>query len=190
MATQQNTFAMLRKADRAAPDNNAQERIGSWIFECHASTAVRVLTRAEFDQLYLEPALERWEFEAEREPETSVESSALESSASGGMQSCLRLVVCLCRRAKAESSAMHADRCCSKPGTPWSRDLEPGSRPVRLIVPTAAKSQTSPGACDLRGSPEAFRSCCRRSSSQSLLRPAVGTRQMYPITRTHSGALR
>ena len=62
MARRQNTFAAIRKA-RATPVN-AQEWTRTWIFgnyfeEYHMSTKVSrtvVLTRVEFDQLYVEPA--------------------------------------------------------------------------------------------------------------------------------------
>ena len=88
MARRQNTFAAIRKA-RATPVN-AQEWTRTWIFgnyfeEYHMSTKVSravVLTRAEFDELYMEPALERWA----REPTPVPEPEATpDSSESGGV---------------------------------------------------------------------------------------------------------
>ena len=88
MAPQKNTFAAIRKAQ--ATPINAQEWIRTWIFdnyfhEYHMSTRVSrtvVLTRAEFDQLYVEPALARWALEQPPAPETEANS---DSSESGGV---------------------------------------------------------------------------------------------------------
>lgn len=88
MAPQKNTFAAIRKA-RATPVN-AQEWVRTWIFAnyfheyCQSTRVSRpvVLSRAEFDQLYVEPTLERWAFEPAPVPEPEATS---DSSESGGV---------------------------------------------------------------------------------------------------------
>lgn len=85
MARRQNTFATIRKA-RATPVS-AQEWTRTWIFgnyfeEYHMSIKVSrtvVLTRAEFDELYVEPALERWAREPTPVPEPEATSDSPES---------------------------------------------------------------------------------------------------------------
>jgi hypothetical protein len=90
MASLKTTFAAIRKA--RATSANAQERLKTWIFgnyfeEYHTSTEVRrivVLTRAEFDQLHVEPARERWALEPPLvpapEPEATPDSQRAWSS--------------------------------------------------------------------------------------------------------------
>jgi hypothetical protein len=90
MAPQRKTFAAIRKAQ--ATPGSAQERLRTWIFgnyfkEYHMSTKVTrtvVLTRAEFDQVYVEPARERWALEPPlvpaREPEALPDSQRAWSS--------------------------------------------------------------------------------------------------------------
>jgi len=85
MAPRQTTFAAIRKARPTPAD--AEERARAWIFsnyfeEYHMSIRVRrtvVLTRAEFDQLYVEPARERWARERALEPEVTATPDASES---------------------------------------------------------------------------------------------------------------
>lgn len=88
MVPQKNTFAAIRKA-RATPVN-AQAWVRTWIFEnyfheyCQSTRVSRpvVLSRAEFDKLYVEPALERWALEPALAPEPEATS---DSSESGGV---------------------------------------------------------------------------------------------------------
>lgn len=90
MAPRKSTFAAIRKA-RATPAN-AQERLRTWLFvsyfeESLMSTKIRrgvVLTRAEFEQVYVEPARERWALEPAPvptpEPEATPDSQRAWSS--------------------------------------------------------------------------------------------------------------
>ena len=88
MAPQKNTFAAIREA-RATPVN-AQEWVRTWIFDnyfheyCQSTRISRpvVLSRAVFDQLYVEPALERRALEPAPAPEHEATS---DSSESGGV---------------------------------------------------------------------------------------------------------
>jgi hypothetical protein len=85
MAPRQTTFAAIRKARPTPAD--AQERTRAWIFsnyfeEYHMSTKVNrtvVGTRADFDELYVEPARERWARERALEPEDTATPDASES---------------------------------------------------------------------------------------------------------------
>lgn len=174
MARQQNTFAAIRKA--WATPVNAQEWTRAWILgnyfaEYHMSTKVSrtvAQTRADFDELYAEPAIERWAREPAPAPELEVTS---DSSESGGVT---------LPATELEERAMRPESGRSDTG-PWlSLTLEPALRPGRQIAPPAAASQTSPMASALRGNTGAYRSCCL--SSQSLMRLAVGTKRTHPTT--------
>jgi hypothetical protein len=93
MAPQKKTFAAIRKA-RATPAN-AQKRLRTWLFanyfeESLMSTKVTrtvVLTEAEFDQVYVEPARARWALEPAPvptpEPEPTPDSQQASSFRTG-----------------------------------------------------------------------------------------------------------
>ena len=112
MALRQTTFAAICKA-RPTP-TDAQERIRIWIFsnyfkEYHMSTRVRrtvVLTRAEFDPLYVEPARERWARDRALEPEATATPDASESG-SAPMQRARSFLSGVATRA----SSVVADNC-------------------------------------------------------------------------------
>jgi len=89
MAPQKTTFAALRKLQ--ATPANAQERLRIWIlgnyYEDYLMSTEACgtvpLTRAEFDQLYVEPELERWALEPAIEPEATPESQRASSISTG-----------------------------------------------------------------------------------------------------------